>query len=157
MELENGEILQMLGRGIRFLRKRAGLTQQELGELVGLNPNYISAIERGQRNVTIITLEKLGQGLGVDIDEMLYICCKHGYKKKAPGGDKDNENQAQGMFSVSPEEKQFLILLRNIKSNEIQNAIKTLLMTIVKANKANNNSSEEDIFNEEDISKTEET
>jgi len=128
MELKNDEILQMLGQGIQFLRKKAGLTQQELGELVGLNPNYISAIERGQRNVTIITLQKIGQGLGVDIDEILYICCKHGRKNKSPAKMKESNpiQSSSDMFSISPAEKQILVLLRNIKSNEIQNYIKML-------------------------------
>jgi transcriptional regulator with XRE-family HTH domain len=143
MDLKNDEILRMVGEGIQFLRRKAGMTQQELGELVGLNPNYISAIERGQRNVTIITLQKIGQGLGINIDEMLYICCRHGYKQK-PFNDTNpdlDQSSAQAImssfFSMSPEEKQILILLRNINSREIKNGLKMLLLGLAKTNKAN--------------------
>jgi len=143
MDLKNDEILRMLGEGIQFLRRKAGMTQQELGELVGLNPNYISAIERGQRNVTIITLQKIGQGLGINIDEMLYICCRHGYKQKTFNDTNPDLDQSSAQpimssfFSMSPEEKQILILLRNINSRKIKNGLKMLLLGLAKTNKAN--------------------
>jgi hypothetical protein len=41
-----------LGRRLKTLRKRAALTQEDLAERAGLNPKYISGIERGRENPT---------------------------------------------------------------------------------------------------------
>ena len=110
MDLKDVEILQISGEGIQYLRKKAGMTQQELGELVGLNPNYISAIERGQRNVAIITSQKIGQGLGISIDEMLNICCRHRYKQKAsndtnPDLEQSSAQAITSSFFLFPQKK----------------------------------------------------
>jgi len=53
-----------LGRRIKALRKQAGLTQEGLAERVGLNPKYISGIERGRENPTLDTLLRLARELG---------------------------------------------------------------------------------------------
>jgi len=64
-------ILKGIGSRIQSIRTKLGITQDELGEKVGLNPKYISAIECGQRNITIKTLEKIANGLGVELFELL--------------------------------------------------------------------------------------
>jgi len=64
-------ILEGIGSRIQSIRTRLGITQDELGERVGLNPKYISAIECGQRNITIKTLDKIAKGLGVELFELL--------------------------------------------------------------------------------------
>ncbi len=61
---------QALGQRIKVLRKRAGLTQEGLAERAGLNPKYISGIERGRENPTLDTLVRLAKELGVRPVEM---------------------------------------------------------------------------------------
>ena len=53
-----------LGRRLKTLRKRAALTQEDLAERAGLNPKYISGIERGRENPTLDTLLRLVKELG---------------------------------------------------------------------------------------------
>lgn len=60
-------ILVSLGKRIQAIREKAGLTQEQLEEKTGVNTKYISAIERGQKNVTIKTLDKIANGLGVEL------------------------------------------------------------------------------------------
>jgi transcriptional regulator with XRE-family HTH domain len=51
------------GRALRIARALAGLEQQELARLAGLDASHVSLIERGKRNPTVETLEKLSRGL----------------------------------------------------------------------------------------------
>lgn len=66
-------ILTPLGRKIQAARERVGLTQEQLEERTGVNTKYISAIERGQKNVTVKTLEKIAKGLNVEIYELFLL------------------------------------------------------------------------------------
>jgi transcriptional regulator with XRE-family HTH domain len=56
-----------LGSRIRFLRDLRRLTQDELAEKSSTSPQYISALERGLKNVTLEMLEKISDGLGVEL------------------------------------------------------------------------------------------
>ena len=53
------------GRGVRVARAIAGLEQKELAELAKLDASHISLIERGKRNPTVATLERISQALKV--------------------------------------------------------------------------------------------
>lgn len=52
-------IPQVFGEVVRDLRKEKGVTQEDLAELSGLHTNYISLLERGNRQPTINTIFKL--------------------------------------------------------------------------------------------------
>jgi len=61
---------------LRYLRKRAGLTQQELGEKCGLGGSWVRRMESGSSSLKNITLEKavaLSKALGVTERELLAI------------------------------------------------------------------------------------
>ncbi|MDF1640439.1 helix-turn-helix transcriptional regulator [Thalassolituus oleivorans] len=58
------EILRRIGESVLTKRRRLGLTQERLAALAGLRTSYISDIERGRRNFSIITILKLSQALG---------------------------------------------------------------------------------------------
>lgn len=53
------------GDRIRAIRKAKGLTQQQLAELSNLDDAYIGAVERGERNFSIDTLEKIVDALKI--------------------------------------------------------------------------------------------
>lgn len=57
------------------MREKKGLTQEQMEEKTDINARYLSAIECGKRNVTIDTLNKISDGLGVELYE-LFICWK---------------------------------------------------------------------------------
>jgi transcriptional regulator with XRE-family HTH domain len=63
-------ILRDFGERVRFLRKAAGLTQEELAERSKLHPTYIGQVERGERNLSLTCIEKLATGLGIEIKEL---------------------------------------------------------------------------------------
>jgi len=53
------------GKNVQHYRKEAGLTQEQLGELTGLDRGYISGVERGVRNPAIVNIEKIAKALKV--------------------------------------------------------------------------------------------
>ena len=63
--------LLRLGRQLRERRKLRGLSQEQLGELSGLSTRYISQIEAGRGNLSILRLLELTQALGVPLHEAL--------------------------------------------------------------------------------------
>ena len=70
MPRETG-IKARFGRRLRVLRQARGLSQEELAFRSGLHRTYVSSAERGERNVSLINLEKLARALSVDICELV--------------------------------------------------------------------------------------
>lgn len=56
---------------MRSLRKRRGVTQVELADYLGLRRTYISDLERGKRNVSLVTLEIIARGFGLSVSRLL--------------------------------------------------------------------------------------
>lgn len=65
------DFLKLIGENIRFLRKKRGLTQEELAERINLQQAYIGGVERGERNISMLTLQKIADGLEVSPDLVL--------------------------------------------------------------------------------------
>jgi transcriptional regulator with XRE-family HTH domain len=61
------DVRRMVGRNVRRLRAAAGLTQAKLAERMGVDRAYVSGLELGQRNPTILTLWHIAEALGVRI------------------------------------------------------------------------------------------
>ena len=56
-----------VGNKIKQLRKERNLSQEDLALLSGLDRTYINSVENGRRNISIISLEKIANGLRVKI------------------------------------------------------------------------------------------
>lgn len=63
-------INKKFGKRVRQVRKDLGLSQEELGFKSGLHRTYISDIERGSKNPTIVTVDTLAKALGISISEL---------------------------------------------------------------------------------------
>jgi transcriptional regulator with XRE-family HTH domain len=61
---------KQLGRAVKQLPARRGLSQEDLAHASGLHPTYISGIERGLRNPTWRSLSRLCEALGVKLSEL---------------------------------------------------------------------------------------
>lgn len=67
------ELAIAFGRVLRDLRKQAGLTQEQLGFEAELERNYISMLERGERQPTLTTLVKLARPLRLKASDMVAL------------------------------------------------------------------------------------
>ncbi len=65
------DMRHLVGRNFGRLRREKGLTQEQVAERSGFSQQYISGLERGRRNPTLVTLYELAQALGVDFRELL--------------------------------------------------------------------------------------
>jgi transcriptional regulator with XRE-family HTH domain len=58
------DMRRLVGRNVRQFRQKKGLTQEQFAELSGFSQQYISGLEQGRRNPTVITLFELAAALG---------------------------------------------------------------------------------------------
>ena len=65
------DMRHLVGRNVRRIRQAKGLTQEELAERSGFGQNYLSDLERGRRNPTVVTLWEIAQTLGVTPVELI--------------------------------------------------------------------------------------
>jgi len=61
---------ELLGKRIKELRKKKGLTQEELGARAGISYKYLGSIERGLENPSFRHLAKIARALGVELSEL---------------------------------------------------------------------------------------
>jgi transcriptional regulator with XRE-family HTH domain len=59
------DMRRLIGQNVKRLREKKGLTQEQFAEASGFSQQYISSLERGHRNPTIITIHELAVALGV--------------------------------------------------------------------------------------------
>lgn len=65
------DIRVLVGRNVRRARIEKGMTQEELAERAGTSQFYVSSLEAGRRNPTVVTVFELAQALGVDHLDLL--------------------------------------------------------------------------------------
>jgi transcriptional regulator with XRE-family HTH domain len=64
------DIKLKIGQRIKELREKAEMSQKDLAYTADLDRSYIASIENGQRNVSIVNVEKIAVALGVSLKEL---------------------------------------------------------------------------------------
>ena len=59
------------GERLREIRRKKGVSQEALGHLAGLHRTYISGVERGERNISLLNIERLAIALGVSMSDLM--------------------------------------------------------------------------------------
>lgn len=77
------DILKVVGEKVRLIRKGQGLSQEVLAEKTGLTANYVGLVERGQKQVTLVTLKSIADALGADVAVLFEGCSVTGKKSPA--------------------------------------------------------------------------
>ena len=72
-----------IGKKIRKYRKAKGLTQEQLAEKLDLSINYVVALERAEKNLTVTTLINIANALDITADMLLCDEIRTGYKLKS--------------------------------------------------------------------------
>ncbi|WP_370980469.1 helix-turn-helix domain-containing protein [Agaribacterium sp. ZY112] len=65
------QILEDFGAHLRSLRLAAGLSQEQLALKAGLDRTYVSGVERGLRNLSLLNLVKIAQALELTLPELV--------------------------------------------------------------------------------------
>ncbi|NRR29048.1 helix-turn-helix transcriptional regulator [Oxalobacteraceae bacterium] len=65
------EAQHLFAKNMKRFRLAKSLTQEKLAEYAGLHTNYISSVERGERNISICNIERIALGLGVPMSDLL--------------------------------------------------------------------------------------
>jgi transcriptional regulator with XRE-family HTH domain len=64
-------LLAAFGAAVREQRQQRGLSQEALADLAGLQRTYLSEVETGRRNVTLVNIGRLAAALGVGVGELM--------------------------------------------------------------------------------------
>ncbi|MEI6348525.1 MAG: helix-turn-helix transcriptional regulator [Bacteroidota bacterium] len=67
------EISIKFGEKVRELRNKKGLSQEKLAEFADVHRTYIGMIERAEKNITLVNIEKIAKALNVSISSMFEL------------------------------------------------------------------------------------
>jgi transcriptional regulator with XRE-family HTH domain len=62
-------VKEKIGQRIKELREASSMSQKDLSYAANLDRSYIASVENGQRNVSIVNIEKIANALGVSVKE----------------------------------------------------------------------------------------
>ncbi|MFT3945166.1 MAG: helix-turn-helix transcriptional regulator [Ancrocorticia sp.] len=66
-----GDLQKVVGRNLRAYRLEKGLSQEAFADFVGVHRTYMGGLERGERNLTLQSVERLAEALGLTPMELL--------------------------------------------------------------------------------------
>ena len=64
------DIAKIIGQRIRNYRTQKGLSQEKLAALAGCHPTYIGQLERGEKNATLESVEKIASAMDISLSEL---------------------------------------------------------------------------------------
>ena len=65
------DIQERFGCNLRKLRGKKGISQERLAELADLHRTYVSGVERGERNISLVNIERLAKALAVPLADLM--------------------------------------------------------------------------------------
>lgn len=111
--MRNLKYIEIIGDNIRMLRQKNGLSQEQLALLSNMNTSYIGQIERGEKNPTIRTLEKIAAALSIEFIELFAL------SSPITKGDSPSRTQ-QYLAILTPEDiKRYML---GILKDEVDNS-----------------------------------
>lgn len=60
------------GRACRDYREKQNISQEKFALLIGMDRTYYSSVESGKRNISIQNIEKIADGLGISLSELMH-------------------------------------------------------------------------------------
>lgn len=69
--MQDENILVRIGNSIKTARKKKGLSQEKLSEISGVDRSFLGKVERGEVNVSVITLCEIAKALGKNLKELI--------------------------------------------------------------------------------------
>jgi transcriptional regulator with XRE-family HTH domain len=68
-----GDIRERFGLAVKIRREELGLTQEDLADRAGIHRTYLSDVERGTRNVSLVNIERLASALSMLISDLFRL------------------------------------------------------------------------------------
>jgi transcriptional regulator with XRE-family HTH domain len=65
------DVRERVGLNLQRLRREKGLSQEELADRAQIHQTYLSGVERGRRNPTIVVLQRIAKALDADITDLV--------------------------------------------------------------------------------------
>jgi transcriptional regulator with XRE-family HTH domain len=69
--MSNTQYQAFIGKKVRELREKAGLSQEQFGKVAKFHRTYVGMIERGEKNITIQNLQRIAQALKVKVRDLI--------------------------------------------------------------------------------------
>ena len=69
--MPEGELQRILGGNLRRYRQDRGLSQEAFADVIGVHRTYMGAVERGERNLTLRSVERIAERIDVDALDLL--------------------------------------------------------------------------------------
>lgn len=66
-------ITRDLGKRIRELRQQTGLSQEKFALKIGMDRTYFASVETGKRNIAILNIKKIADGLSITLSELFEV------------------------------------------------------------------------------------
>jgi len=66
-----GDLQKAVGRNLRAYRMERGLSQEAFAEVLGVHRTYMGGVERGERNLTLKSVERMAEKLGMEARDLL--------------------------------------------------------------------------------------
>ena len=67
---ERDSVLVKFGNRVREERLKRNLSQEQLAEMVGVHRTYIGMVERAEKNVTLVNIQRIARGLNISINSL---------------------------------------------------------------------------------------
>jgi transcriptional regulator with XRE-family HTH domain len=96
------DIRMVVGLNVQRLRRDRGLSQEELSFRSGFTRAYLSGLETGRRNPTVVSLVKLAAALNTEIEEFIRSPLKPPSGKKRVVSQKASPGTAKGRLRKTP-------------------------------------------------------
>lgn len=71
--MKNSDIVASFGKAVRKLRLEKGISQEAFADIVGIHRTYMGSIERGEKNVTLVSATKIAHAFDMSLAELIHI------------------------------------------------------------------------------------
>ena len=65
------DVRQRVGLNLQALRRAKGLSQEELAHRSGIHQTYLSGVERGKRNPSVMVMSRIAEALDADVEDLV--------------------------------------------------------------------------------------
>ena len=70
------DIKAQFGKAVRQRRAELGLSQEKFALLIDMDRTYLASVEAGKRNVAVLNIQKIANGLQISVSELFSLCEK---------------------------------------------------------------------------------